>query len=371
MKLRDIVLGPQPVEPQAKAALEPFVFPPGSRLGYQSFTIPTVFRADALSVPAVARARNLIASTIGGLPLLNYAADGTEIDRLPWMLQPEEDTPRMTTISYTVDSLFFYGRAYWQVIDQYVEDGRPRQFQWVDPTRVGFRWNREGTRIIDYDIEGQLVPRTGIGRLVVFTGTDEGLLARSARTIRTAVELERAALNYAETPAPSMVLKNTGVDLPKDQVESLLTRWREARTNRATAYLNASLEAQTIGFSPKDMALVEAREYIVQDLARATGIPAWYLGADTGSSMTYSNLNSSRRDLIDFSLQPYVHAIEQRLSMDDVLPRGQHVAFSFTDFLRSSPIERAQLYNSLIPLGVLTPEEARELEDFAPGGPLQ
>jgi len=371
VKIRDVLLGQTPQTADVKAALEPYVFPPGSRLGFQFFDQPTVFRADSLSVPAVARARNLIAGTISGMPLLNYAADGTEIDRLPWMIQPESDTPRNTTMSYTVDSLFFYGRAYWQVIEEYQEDGRPRSFEWIDPTRVGFRFNLSGTKIIDYDIEGKVTPRTGLGRLIVFTGTDEGLLARAGRTIRTAIELERASLNYAETPLPSMVLKNTGVDLPKDQVENLLASWKSARNTRSTAYLNAALEAQVIGFSPKDMALVEAREYIVQDIARATGIPPWYLGADTGSSMTYSNLNSSRRDLIDFSLQPYVHSIEQRLSMQDVLPRGQHVAFSFTDFLRSSPIERAQLYQALIPLGVLTPDEARDLEDFAPGGPQQ
>ena len=371
MKIKDVLLGSKPPATDVQAALQPFLFPSGSRLGFQFFDVVTVFRADALTVPAVARASNLIAGTIAGMPLLNYAADGTEIDRLPWMIQPEPDTPRMTTLSYTIDSLFFYGRAYWQVIDQYQEDGRPRAFEWIDPTRVGFRFNVEGTKIIDYDIEGVVTPRTGLGRLVVFTAGDEGLLARAGRTIRTAVELEKASLNYAETPMPSMVLKNTGIDLPKDQVENLLSSWKNARGNRSTAYLNAALEAQTIGFSPKDMALVEAREYMVAEIARATGIPAWYLGADTGSSMTYSNLNSSRRDLIDFSLQPYVHAIEQRLSMQDVLPRGQHVAFSFTDFLRSSPIERAQLYQALIPLGVLTPEEARTLEDFAPGGPQE
>ena len=371
MKLRDVLLGTQPPQPKATAALKPFVFTGGPRSVSQSSGIPYVGRSDALSVPAVSRARNLIASTIAGMPLLNYASDGTEIDRLPWMVQPEADTPRMTTLSYTIDSLFFYGQAYWQVTEQYLEDGRPRLFQWVDPSTVGYRWNAAGTKIVGYEIDGTVTPSTGVGRLIVFTGTDEGLLARAGRTIKTAVELERASLNYAETPMPSIALKNTGMDLPQEQVESLLARWKEARGARATAYLNASLEAQVIGFSPKDLALVEAREYIVQDLARATGIPPWYLGADTGSSMTYSNLNSSRRDLIDFSLQPYVHAVEQRLSMQDVLPRGQHVAFSFTDFLRSSPIERAQLYMSLVPLGIITPEEARALEDFAPGGPQQ
>jgi HK97 family phage portal protein len=159
------------------------------------------------------------------------------------------------------------------------------------------------------------------------------------------------------------------MDLPADQVESMLTRWRESRKNSAVGYLSSALSIQTHGFSPADMTLVDARRFQVEEAARLTGIPAWYLGADTGSSMTYSNLNSSRRDFIDFSLAPFETAIEQRLSMEDVVPRGHHVQFSFTDFLRSTPIERAQLYDSLIRNGILTPEEARDMERHQ-GGPI-
>ena len=333
-------------------------------------------RSEAMSVPAIARARNLIAGTIAGMPLLSYVDDeqaGTnvEIPRLPWMRQPEADTPRATTLAYTVDSLLFYGRGYWRVTDIYREDGRPRQFEWIDPTYVTFDIDLETGRITRYYVNLTPVPASGIGSLVVFSSLDEGILIRGGQTIKAAFELEAATVNYARNPAPSITLKNTGMDLPSEQVEKLLSRWRESRRSSggSVAYLSAALDMSSVGFSPKDMMLVDAREYQVAEIARLTGIPPWYLGAETGGSMTYSNVNSTRRDLLDFSLHPYVSAIEQRLSMDDVTPRGTHVSFSFTDFLRSSPIERAQLYNALVPLGILTPEEARQLEDTAPGGP--
>jgi HK97 family phage portal protein len=333
-------------------------------------------RSEAMSVPAIARARNLIAGTIAGMPLLAYVDDevaGTnvEVPRLPWMRQPEVDTPRATTLAYTVDSLLFYGRGYWRVTDVYREDGRPRTFEWIDPTLVTFDINIETGKITRYYVNLTPVPASGIGSLVVFSSLDEGILIRGGQTIKAAYELEAATVNYARNPAPSITLKNTGMDLPSEQVEKLLSRWRESRRSSggSVAYLSAALDMSSVGFSPKDMMLVEAREYQVAEIARLTGIPPWYLGADTGGSMTYSNVNSTRRDLLDFSLHPYVSAIEQRLSMDDVTPRGTHVSFSFTDFLRSSPIERAQLYNALVPLGILSPEEARQLEDTAPGGP--
>jgi phage portal protein BeeE len=83
--------------------------------------------------------------------------------------------------------------------------------------------------------------------------------------------------------------------------------------------------------------------------------------------MTYQNVGNSRRDLLDFALMPFITAIEQRLSLGDILVARENIKFDLTDFLRSSPIERAQLYQALVPLGILSPEEVRQLEDLAPG----
>jgi phage portal protein BeeE len=45
---------------------------------------------------------------------------------------------------------------------------------------------------------------------------------------------------------------------------------------------------------------------------------------------------------------------------------GSYIRFDLDDFLRGNPAERAAFYRDVVPLGILTVNEARELEDLAP-----
>jgi HK97 family phage portal protein len=374
--IRDVILGPSPEpvtgQPTAQAAIQPFRL---SQSIEQFFTQFATSRHDAMSVPAVARARNLICGTIASMPLDMFVTDQATQERrqvppLPWVEQPQIDMPRMTTLAYLVDSLWFYGRGYLMVTETYAEDGRPRRFRWVDPLDVTFDTDLETGLITRYYFRLGATPRSGVGSLVVFTSIDEGLLVRAGQTIRTCIELEKAALDFARNPAPSITLKNTGMDLPGDQVQSLLDRWRESRraTGGAVAYLSSALEMDSVGFSPKDLAMVEAREFQVSEIARATGLPGVLLGASM-AGMTYQNVQAERRGLVDLALQPYMSAIEQRLSMDDVTARGTTLMFQPNDFLRATPIEEAQLLSVLLDREVITSDEARRRVG-QPGGPL-
>ena len=374
--LRDVILGTPAAAPPANrsvdASIQPFRV---SQSIEQFFSTFATSRHDAMTVPAVARARNLIAGTIASMPLEMFVQDveTQEIRQttpLPWVEQPQVDVPRMTTLAYLVDSLWFYGRGYLMVTEIYREDGRPRRFRWVDPLDITFDTDLETGLITRYYFRLSPTPTSGVGSLVVFTSIDEGLLVRAGQTIRTCIELERAALEFARTPSPAITLKNTGIDLPADQVQSLLDRWRESRraSGGAVAYLSAALEMDSVGFSPKDLALVEARAFQVLEIARATGLPAGLLSADVGS-MTYQSVQAERRALVDLALQPYMSAIEQRLSMDDVTPRGTTLMFTPSDFLRATPIEEAQLLSVLLDREVITIDEARR-RIGEPGGPL-
>ena len=371
--LRNVILGtPAPAVAEVQAALQPFRV---SRGIDQYFTQFTTTRHDAMSVPAVARGRNLVAGTIASMPLEMFVTDQATQERrqavpMPWVEQPQVDIPRMTTLAYTVDSLWFYGRAYWVVTEVYQEDGRPRRFQWVDPLDITFDVDLDTGLVTRYYRRLVPTPRSGVGSLVVFTSIDEGLLVRAGQTIKTCIELEKSALDFARNPAPSITLKNTGMDLPADQVQNLLDRWRESRraTGGAVAYLSAAMDMDSVGFSPKDLALVDARSFQVLEIARATGLPAGMLSADVGS-MTYQSVQAERRALVDLALQPYMSAIEQRLSMDDVTPRGTNLMFTPNDFLRATPIEEAQLLSVLLDRQVITIDEARR-RIGEPGGPL-
>ena len=374
--LRDVILGTaagtSTAQPVAQASLEPFRVSPFISKYYTQYATS---RFDAMCVPAVARGRNLIAGTIASMPLDVFVTDIATQERrqiapMPWVEQPQVDVPRLTTLAYTVDSLWFYGRAYWMVTEVYQEDGRPRRFRWIDPLDVTFDTDLNTGLITRYYYKLSVVPASGVGSLVVFTSIDEGLLIRAGQTIRTCIELEKSALDFARNPAPSVTLKNTGMDLPSEQVQTLLAGWRESRraTGGAVAYLSAAMEMDSVGFSPKDLAMVDAREFQVAEIARATGLPPAMLGAPAGG-LTYQNVQAERRGLVDLALQPYMSAIEQRLSMDDVTPRGTTLMFVPNDFLRATPIEEAQLLSVLLDREVITIDEARR-RIGEPGGPL-
>ena len=328
--------------------------------------VAAVDRNTAMQVPAIARARNLICGTIGSLPLeLRLRADNSYIDSTRVLHQPDPRIAGSVTYFWTAEDLLFYGVAYGQVLEVYQEfPNRIKSWTRINPTRVTVQYNNDSTEVTGYSVDGTLVPNQGVGSLVVFYGLDEGILSRGGRTIRTAHELEKAAYNFAQEPIPAMALKSNGVNLPAERITKLLESWKSARQSRSTAFLNGDIELQQFGHSPKDLQMVEARQYLAAEIARLCNIPAWYVGADTGSSMTYSNVTTARRDLIDFSIKPYLTAIADRLGMPDFTPQTQMVQFDLNDYLKGNPLERAQVYATLAGIGVLTVEEIRELEDL-------
>ena len=81
------------------------------------------------------------------------------------------------------------GVAYWQVTELYVDDGRPSRFQWIAPGRVSFDSDPISQYITQYYVDGKAVPMSGLLSLITFTGLDEGVLQRGARTLRSAIDL--------------------------------------------------------------------------------------------------------------------------------------------------------------------------------------
>ena len=73
-------------------------------------------------------------------------------------------------------------------------------------------------------------------------------------------------------------------------------------------------------------------------------IPAYLLAIDQ-SGMTYANAQQARQDLILFGARPILHALQERLSMNDILPNGRHVEFALDEYLNEfqpTMPERAQ-----------------------------
>jgi HK97 family phage portal protein len=361
------------VSPQKKQTVEAQYAPTimGENLNsIVNMILPRVSRNAAMSVPSVARCRNLLTSVIGGLPLNMYRiSTGEEIGNPVWCNQPALNQPRSITMAWTVDSLLMYGVSYWQVIEVYKEDNRPARYQWIPNVKVTFNTDLTNTTVTQYFIDARAVPMAGLGSLITFQAFDEGILERGSETIQAAIDLRKAANIAAATPMPTGYISNSGADLDPKEVQGLLASWRQSRLNRSTAYLTSTLSYNVASFSPKDMMYDSAQQFLATEISRLCSIPAYLLSAEANNSMTYANVLDERKQFYSMSLAPYICAIEDRLSMNDVCAAGTAVRFDVdSSFLKTDPMERLLVIEKMLALGMITVEQAMEMEDLTPNG---
>jgi len=85
--------------------------------------------------------------------------------------------------------------------------------------------------------------------------------------------------------------------------------------------------------------------------------------------MTYANVQDERKQFYALSIEPYIQAIQSRLSMDDISTAGHYVKFAVDDtFLRTNPMDRLLVIEKMLALGLITTQQAMEMEDLSPNG---
>ena len=331
-----------------------------------SAIMPRISRKEAMSVPSVARARNLICGTVASIPLEYYKTSTGEVIAPPrWIKQLSKTQPSFVTLTWIVDSLAFYGVSYLLITERYSEDGRPASMEWIANNRVTFTTDVNGIMIEQYYLDAAPIDMNDI---ITIQGFDEGILERGARTIQAAVDVERAAALNSAQPQPAGYLKNSGADLPPAEVQGLLAAFKRARQNNSTAYLTSTLDYSPVSFSPKDMMYQDAIRSLSTQVARMMNVPAYLLSSED-NTMTYSNVQDERKQFYSLSIEPYIQAIQTRLSMDDVSTSGHEVRFAvFDTFLKQDPLVELQVIEKLLSLQLITTEQAMEMTDLTPNG---
>ena len=91
-------------------------------------------RNKAISVPTINRARDLMASVIGCMPLKMYSEmwNGDEMEKInlaprSWLRRPDPTVPYQFIMSWTLDDLMMFGRAFWYITSR-TADGYPATF---------------------------------------------------------------------------------------------------------------------------------------------------------------------------------------------------------------------------------------------------
>lgn len=327
----------------------------------------TVTAGDAMRVPVVANAVQLISEAVASLDVfVKRLEDGAEID--------DNDHPLLPLLRDEVNGWTSSFEFFRQIVldaltmDQggmaYVVragDGRPLEFIRYMPGILTFEVD-QNTGERRYAISSKPVPARDVIHLLPPLGRAPLSLAREA--IGVAVALERhAARLFSRGARPAGALK-----LPKalgeDAVKKIISAWRlthegENATGR-TAVLADGAEFEAFTFNSTDAQFLENRRFQIEEIARAFNIPAPMVG--DLSRATWSNSEQKGREFLSYTLEPWLLGLEgalrRALFSDDDRPSFA-IRFDRDDLTRADLSTRATVINSLISSRTINPNEGR------------
>jgi phage portal protein BeeE len=301
-------------------------------------------RNQAISVPTINRARDLMASVIGSMPLQMYTEVWDDVNKemmceylapRSWVRRPDPTVSFQFLMSWTLDDLMMFGRAFWYITSR-TADGYPASFTRLPAGSVtttdmaGPVWFAPSSQV--YFQGGEIDP----ANLVQFLSPAQGLIYSAPSAIETALKLEAARNRNASSSIPAGVLKQTGGEpLSAQELADLASAFNAARATNQTAALNEYLSYTETNSTPDKMLLIEASQYQALEMSRLANVPPYLVGVATGA-YSYQSSQQARADLYLFGVKLYADAIAGALSMDNVLPRGTYVKFDADEYLEEN-----------------------------------
>lgn len=298
-------------------------------------------RNRAVSVCAINRARDLMASVISCMPLKMYNEVWNELDEemtkvhiapRSWLRRPDPTVSYNFIMSWTFDDLYFFGRAFWYITSR-TADGYPASFTRLPAGSItttdqaGPVWFAPSNQV--YFQGGELDP----ANLVQFLSPTQGLVYSAPGAIETALKIEAARNRNASSAVPAGILRQTdGEPLSAQELSDMAQQFNAARATNQTAALNQYLTYEPTTMTPDKMLLIESANYSALEAARLANVPPYLVGVSTGS-YSYQSSQQARADLYIFGVKLYAEAIAATLSMDNVLPRGTYVEFDADEYL--------------------------------------
>ncbi len=134
------------------------------------------------------------------------------------------------------------------------------------------------------------------------------------------------------------------------------------------AVFDEGLKYKSIDLKPAESEFVKAKAQGVEDIARWFNIPLHKLHAPGEGG--YNFLVEMSQEYLSNTIAPIGEKIKQEAQRKLFTPReramGLYVHLNYKKLLETNPEKRANFYHKLIYAKVMTPNEARELEDMNP-----
>lgn len=298
--------------------------------GSPTYSGKSVTVESSMQLVPVFGAVSRIAGSIGSLPLVVYRRleQGREraTNHRTWRLlhdQPNADMAADEVWELVATHLLLWGNAYLAKIRN--ELGVVTELIPLRPNRVK-PLQKDGVRYFTLDGNEKRYTEEDILHIRGL-GTD-GLVGLSPITqarqmLGSGMALEEFTSRFwANSANPGGILKHPK-NLSDDAQERLKASWKRQTSGVANAGEVAILEEgmswDQVGMPARDAQFIETARFSLGQVEMLFGLPPGTLGAPTGDSMTYSNIESKGIDFVRWTLRRWLVRIESALFRDPSL----------------------------------------------------
>jgi len=241
----------------------------------------------------------------------------------------------------------------------------------IDPDRVTVKQSPESRRLV-YEItkpeggEPEVLTQDKVFHVRGLssdgiTGTSVVSLFRHAAGLALATEKYGSEL-FTSDAAVRGVLKHPGT--LSDGARTNLHESLHQQKN-GTMILEEGLSWEKVGMSAEDAQFLMTRRFQIEEFARWFNLPPHML--KDLEKATFSNIEEQGLEFVKYSMLPWFKRIEEAIRRDLITAQNRFFfKFNVEGLLRGDSKARAEFYERLVNIGVMSRNEVRQKEDLNP-----
>lgn len=326
---------------------------------------------QAQRLSAVWACVRILCDTISTLPAHSFVSDSRDpVEPAPIILRtPAAGTPFHDWVAQIMRSLLLHGNC-WGVITQRAGAAfRPTQIELVEPHRIQIQTT--GAEVV-YRLDGREVPRESLWHVRGYPSAGKLLglspISYGAQMLGVNLAAEQFGATFFGDGAVPTGMISVDKHITETQAKDLSKLWNVTFSNvggkRRVGVLGDNAKYAPVSIKPDESQFLETMQFGVRQVCRLFGCPPEMVAADSGGSLTYSNVEQRSIDFLTYAVNPWLVRLEHALT--ELVPRGQYVKFNAGGLLRTDLKTRYESYEIAIRAGFMTADQVRELEDWKP-----
>ena len=336
---------------------------------------------QAMSIPAVSAAVNLISSSVAKLPieLKKIDSDGNiekvEDDYRLFLLNDEPNESQYASTlkkRMTIDYLF-YGASFLYT-ERKNRSNKIKSIHRLPVEKVNIERKKKDGYIDSYSIyldgERKNMFKT-IDIITMLKDTEDGfeprgILDTGYKTLSNSLsEIEYSSSILKNGSLPLAVLKAAN-RLSDDVIKRIKRDWANSYTGESSAgktvFLEEGLEYETISLNPNELELTESKKGSLADIARLFNIPESMINS---SANKYNSNEENNILFLQYTLEPILinmqKALNKTLLLESEKTSKYYFEFDTSEIMTITEKERAEIAQILSNTSSVTQNEIRQL----------